>query len=48
MISGLFKKDVTYKLFAYKLCVWGSMYELDLALNNQQGLTCHKTQPNQG
>ena len=24
-----------------------NMYKDDLALNNLQGLTCHKTQPNQ-
>ena len=35
-------KNVTYKLFAYKCYV-----EQDLALNNTDGLICHKTQLNQ-
>ena len=39
MSSGLFK-NVTDKLFTYK------SYKQDLALNNQQGMICHKTQPN--
>ena len=38
MSSGLFKNNITNKLFAFKQ---------DLVLNNPQGLICHKTQPNQ-
>ena len=34
-----FKNIVTYKLIAYKLCI----YKYELALNNPQGLICHET-----
>ena len=27
------------------VCMYVCMYKQDLALNNQQGLICHKTQP---
>ena len=46
MSSGLFKNNVTYKLFAYKSYMI-YIYQDDLALNNLQGLIWHKTQPNQ-
>ena len=37
--SGSFKNAI------YKLCIYNSyMYEEDLALDNLQGLICHKTQ----
>ena len=42
MMPDLFK-NLNYKLFAYK----SYMYEQDLALNNSQGLICHKTLLNQ-
>ena len=35
-----FKNKVTHKLFIYK-----SYIKMDLALNNPQGLICHKPQP---
>ena len=35
-------KNVTYKLFAYKLY----MYKQDLALDYPPGLICHESQPN--
>ena len=39
-------KNVTYKVFAYKSYImYVCMYKKDLALNNLQGLICHKTQP---
>ena len=38
MSFDLFKNNVTYKSYIYKQ---------DLALNNPQGLICHKTQPKQ-
>ena len=44
MSSGSFKNDVTSKLFSYKSYIF-NMYELDLVLNNLQGLICYKTQP---
>ena len=43
MISGPFKY-VTYKLFVYKSNIY-YIYEQDLALNNLEGVICHKTQP---
>ena len=43
MNSGSFR-NVIKKLCAYKSY---DMYKEDLALNNQQWLICHKTQPNQ-
>ena len=43
MSSDSFKNNVTYKLFVYKSY---KMFKQDLALNNSQGLICHKTQPN--
>ena len=45
MSFGLFKNNVTNKLFIYKSYVFYIyMYKQDLALNNQQVLICHKTQ----
>ena len=41
MTSDSSKDDVTNKLFAYK----SYMHEQDLALNNPEGLICHKTKP---
>ena len=38
MSFGSFKNNVTYNRFVFKLY----MYEQDLALNNLQGLICHK------
>ena len=38
MSSGFFENNTTYKLF------FMYMYKQDLALNNLQGLICHKTQ----
>ena len=46
MSFGLFK-NVFYKLFVYKSYIW-YMYKPNLALNNLQGLICHKTQPTKG
>ena len=43
MSFGLFKSNITYKLFVYKLYIC----KQDLALNNPQKLICYKTQPNQ-
>ena len=44
-------KNVNYKLFAYNIyiyvCVCVCVCEHDLALNNPQGLICHKTQADQ-
>ena len=37
-----FKKDVPYKLFAYKPCI----YKQDLIVNDPWGLICHPEQPN--
>ena len=37
-------KNVTNKLFVYKSYLV-YRYKKDLALNNLQGLICHKTQP---
>ena len=47
MSCGSFKNYVTNKLFAYKscVCVCVCVCVKDLALNNQQRLICHKTQP---
>ena len=42
MDSGLFEM-LPKKIFVYKLYIF-YMYKLDLALNNLQGLICHKTQ----
>ena len=41
MNSNLYKNKLTYKLFTY------NSYKQDLALNNSQGLKCHKTPTNQ-
>ena len=41
--TGAFK-NVNYKLCVYK---YYDMYKEDLALNNLQWLTCHKTKANQ-
>ena len=47
MNSDLFKNNVTYKLFTYiYMCVCMCVNQ-DLALDNLQGLMCHKTQANQ-
>ena len=43
MSCGLFKNNVTYKLFTYK----SYNYKWDLALNDPQRLICHKMQLNQ-
>ena len=41
MSPGLFKNNVTYKLFVYK----SNIYKPDFALNKSQGFVCHKNQP---
>ena len=48
MNSYSFKNNVTYKLFIYKSYIYIIYIEMNnkyLALNNLQGLICHKTQP---
>ena len=45
MSSGLFKNNVSYKLFIYKSYMFNIyMYKQDFPQNNLQGLICHKTQ----
>ena len=48
MSSGSFKNNVTYKIFACKsyIYIYIYIYIKDLALNNLQGVICHKTPPN--
>ena len=46
MSTNSFKNNVNYKLFVYKSYLI-YMYKEDLALNNLQGLICHKTNQNQ-
>ena len=47
-MSSCTLKNVNYKVFIYKSCIFNSyMCKQDLALNNPQGLICYKTQPNQ-
>ena len=48
MSYGLFKMLPTNYSFTnhiYLTCVCVCVYKLDLALNNLQGLICHKIQP---
>ena len=47
MSSDPFKNNVTCKQFAYKSKMCVRVCKQDLALNNAQGLICHKPQPNQ-
>ena len=44
MNPSLFR-NVTYKLFIYKLYIYIYIDKQDLALKSQQGLICYKTQP---
>ena len=47
MSTGLFKNNVTNKQFTYKSYIQNIYkYKQNLALNNPQGLICHKAQPN--
>ena len=47
MSSNSSRNEFTFKLFAYKsyiyICVCVYVCVCDLALNNSQGLICHKT-----
>ena len=52
MISGLFKMllqairlQIIYIYIYVYICMHVRIYKQDLALNNLQGLICHKTQP---
>ena len=42
MSTGLFKNNVTDKLFAHKLYMWACEYEENLAVNNPKELICYK------
>ena len=45
MNTGSFKNHITYRLVICKLYTHDiSMYKKDLAVNNPQGLICHRTQ----
>ena len=49
MISGSFK-NIIYKIYLQIIYIQHKyiyVYKQDLALNNLQGLICHKTQQNQ-
>ena len=47
MIHSNTRDYLTLLTYVYKLYVSKYMYKPDLALDNQQWLTCHKTKPNQ-
>ena len=42
-LNNSFENKVTYNLFAYKSHAYNTYIKQDLALNNLQGLICHKT-----